>query len=492
MIKSLYTKLAISLLVLFCLLGISIFTATQYAVDMYQQEIEQRLNRNLARQIVDHEVLRDQRISEIPLKDIFHMVMVVNPSIEIYLLDQTGKIITFSAPAGKVKRDHINLEPIKKWLKGDVSYPLTGDDPRNPGRKKVFSVSRIPERGKLQGYLYVILGGESFDTISQKFKGSYIIKLSTLWIVASLFFALVTGLILFAHLTRRLKRLATVMDSFDMTKPATRLQSITCKNSRKGDEIDRLAFTFSQLVDRLKIQMENLKQIDSLRRDLIANVSHDLRTPLATLHGYIETMSIKNNTLSLEERQHHISIALQHCKRLNKLVDELFELTKLDSCETKVQYEPFNITELTHDVVQKFKLSAKKKHIIIQIDHDQDLPFANADVGMIERVLENLLDNALRHTSEGDLIRFSFNVQDGDLAVCIRDTGSGIPEDDLPYIFDRFYKRERIQGSQINQSGLGLAIAKRILELHRRTIIVESTIGSGASFTFFLPIFYPV
>jgi signal transduction histidine kinase len=459
---------------------------------MYQQEIIQRLNRNLAKQIVQHEILiKNGRIREKPLKDLFHMIMVVNPNIEIYLLDQTGKIIAFSAPAGKVKRDHINLGPIKRWLEGDDSYPLTNDDPRNPRRKKVFSVARIPDRGKVQGYLYVILGGESFDTIAQKFKGSYIIKLSTLWIVASLLFALLTGLLLFAYLTRRLKRLATIMDSFNMTQTATRLHSITNEDRRDGDEIDRLASAFSQLVDRLQIQMENLKQIDTLRRDLIANVSHDLRTPLATLHGFIETLSIKNNTLDSEERRHHIAIALQHCERLNKLVDELFELAKLDSCETKVQYEPFNIIELAHDVVQKFNLSAEKKHITIQIDHEQVIPFANADVGLIERVIENLLDNAVRHTSKDGLIRLSFNIQDGDLAIHIRDTGCGIPEEDLPYIFDRFYKKERSQGSQTNQSGLGLAIAKRILELHQKTITVQSTVGSGTSFTFFLPLYHP-
>jgi signal transduction histidine kinase len=237
--------------------------------------------------------------------------------------------------------------------------------------------------------------------------------------------------------------------------------------------------------------MENLKQADTLRRELVANVSHDLRTPLATLQGYIETLLLKNKSLTEKDRQHHLEIAIQHCQRLSNLVDELFELAKLDSREIQIQCEPFNISELAHDVVQKFDLSAEERQISIQIDHNQDLPFANADIAMIERVIENLLDNAVRHTSPGGSIRLTFSAQNGDISVCVSDTGCGIPEEDLPHIFDRFYHRDRTHESKTGYSGLGLAIAKRILELHDKSIIVESKARSGTTFTFFLPVYHP-
>jgi signal transduction histidine kinase len=492
MVKSLYTKLAIVLLVLFCLLGVSILIVTQFASDMYQQEVVQKLNKNLADQIVAQKILmEDNRINEKGLKDVFHMLMVVNPSIEIYLLDPAGKILAFSAPPGKVKLDRVDLVPIKKWFENDVVYPLTGDDPRNPARKKVFSVARIPKQGELQGYLYIILAGEIFDSIAQKLRGSYIMQLSVWWIMASLLFALTTGLLLFAYLTRRLKRLANAMDSFDMTQTTSRLQSIVREDGQHGDEIDRLAFTFRQLVERIQIQMEDLKRADRLRRELVANVSHDLRTPLATLQGYVETLLLKNNNLTEKDRKHHLEIATQHCQRLSNLVDELFELAKLDSREIEVQSEPFNINELAHDVVQKFSLSAEERQITIQIEHNPQLPFVNADIAMIERVIENLLDNAVRHTSPGGSIRLTFSAQNGDISIRISDTGCGIAEEDLPHIFDRFYHRDRTQESKTGYSGLGLAITKRILELHSKTIMVESKAGSGTTFTFFLPVYHP-
>jgi hypothetical protein len=252
-----------------------------------------------------------------------------------------------------------------------------------------------------------------------------------------------------------------------------------------------LTVTFKQLVDRIQRQVTELKKADSLRRELVTNVSHDLRTPLATLQGYIETLFLKDKSLSADDRKHHLEIAIQHCERLSKLVNELFELAKLDSHEIQVRYEPFNISELAHDVVQKFELSAQEKQLNIEIDLDPGLPFVNADIAMIERVIENLLENAVRHTPAGGSIRLTFSPQNADIAVGVSDTGCGIPREDLPFIFDRFYRREKTQTGQTGYSGLGLAIARRILELHNKSIQVESTPGSGTTFTFLLPAHSP-
>ncbi|MEE4262345.1 MAG: ATP-binding protein [Desulfobacteraceae bacterium] len=493
MVKSLYSKLAIALLGLFCLLGVSIVILTQVASDMYQQEVVQKLNRDLARQIAAQKnLMQDHQINQKGLTEIFDMLMVVNPSIEVYLLSPGGDILAYSAPPGKVKRDRVDLRPIKKWFEAGTVFPLTGDDPRNPDKKKVFSAARIPEQGALQGYLYIILGGELFDSIAQKLKGSYIMQLSAWWLAASLLFVLAAGLLLFAYLTRRLRRLAVVMASVDLEQTAVQLESMSAMDRLPGDEIDRLTVTFKQLVDRIQTQVEKLKKADSMRRELVTNVSHDLRTPLATLKGYIETLFLKDKRLSASDRKHHLEIAIQHCERLSQLVDELFELAKLDSNEIQVRYEPFNISELAHDVMQKFDLSAKEKQLSMQIDLDPDLPFVNADIAMIERVIENLLENAVRHTPPGGSIRLTLSPQNADIAVGVSDTGCGISGEDLPFIFDRFYQREKTRTGQKGYSGLGLAIARRVLELHNKPIQVESTPGSGTTFTFLLPAHHPV
>ena len=202
MLRSLYSKLAVVLAGLFFLLGLSLVGVIVFSAGMYQQEVNQKLNRSLAQQIVGEKLLmEDNRVNQEALEDIFHMLMVINPSIELYLLDSEGTILAYSAPQGKVQRKRVDLGPVKRWLEGDMTIPLLGDDPRERNRRKVFSAARIPEHGKLEGYLYVILGGEIYHTIVQTLKGSFILQLSAWMIFASLLFALAAGLIIFAVLT---------------------------------------------------------------------------------------------------------------------------------------------------------------------------------------------------------------------------------------------------------------------------------------------------
>jgi signal transduction histidine kinase len=351
----------------------------------------------------------------------------------------------------------------------------------------VFAAARIIEQDKLQGYLYVILGGETYDSVVQKLKASYILQLSTWVIIASLLFALIAGLVLFASLTGRLKRLANAMDAFRSGAGHQPIEFPSRKPGRTADEIDRLGSTFTEMAARIEDQMAQLQRSDALRRELIANVSHDLRTPLTTLQGYIETLFLKEESLSKEDRRSYLETAIKHCERLNKLVSELLELAKLDSYDISAQREPFNLSELVQDVIQKFQLKANEKQISISTKCEKNLPFVNADIGLIERVLENLIENAIHHTPAGGSIRLALAPEAEDIAVQISDTGRGIPEEKLDHIFDRYYQLNTRHKSAPGHSGLGLSITKKILELHDRSINVASVPGSGTTFTFQLP-----
>jgi signal transduction histidine kinase len=491
--KSLYSKLAAVLTGLFFLVGLTIIVVTIFSTDMYQQEVNQRLNRQLAEQIVATKLLmQDNRVNQEALEDIFHMLMVINPSIEIYLLNPEGHILAFSAAPGKVKRKRVGLEPIRELLEEQASLPVLGDDPRNPSGNKVFTVARIPGQGPLQGYLYVILGGETYDSIVQKVKASYILQLSVWMIFASLLFALIAGLVLFASLTGRLKRLANAMDAFRSGAPHQPIELPSNKKSYTADEIDRLGSTFKEMAARIEAQVAQLQKSDALRRELIANVSHDLRTPLANLHGYIETLLLKEDSLSQQDRRNYLETAIRHCDRLNKLVSELLELAKLDAYDISAKREPFNLNELVQDVVQKFQLKVNEKKIALSIKGEKNLPFVNADIGLIERVLENLIENAIQNTPPGGSIRLVLTPQKEDISVQVSDTGYGIPKEEQAHIFNRFYKLDKSRKSEPGHSGLGLAITKKILEIHDRSIEVASALGSGTTFTFQLPVNSPV
>jgi len=492
MFKSLYSKLAAVLTGLFCLVGLAIIVVTLFSTEMYQQEVNQRLNRRLAEQIVAENLLMQKnRVNQEALADIFHMLMVINPSIEVYLLDARGKILEFSAAPGKVKRSRVDLEPIRDMLDKNVTIPIQGDDPRDPGGQKVFSVARIPEQGPLQGYLYVILGGEIYDTVVQKLKASYILQLSAWMIFASLLFALIAGLVLFASLTARLKRLANAMDAFSGGTGHQPMKLASNRRRHGADDIDRLGLAFTEMAARIEDQLDQLQRSDAMRRELVANVSHDLRTPLATLQGYIETMLLKEDDLDPAARRSYLETAIKHCERLSKLVSELLELAKLDASDIRAEREPFNLSELVQDVVQKFQLVAKEKQITLSTTCDKNLPFVHADIGLIERVLENLIENAVHNTPPGGSVQLLLTPCRADVAVRVRDTGHGIPAQDLTRIFNRFYQLDQSRKSELGHSGLGLAITKKILELHDRSIDVASTLGSGTTFSFQLPIESP-
>lgn len=229
-----------------------------------------------------------------------------------------------------------------------------------------------------------------------------------------------------------------------------------------------------------------MQKKDTLRRDLVAQVSHDLRTPLASLRGYLETLKLKSGTLSPAEREEYLQAALRQSEGLSQRVGALFELAKFDAQETPPQYEPFSIAELVQDVIQKFQPDAEQRRVVLSMTGALDIGWVNADIAMIERVFDNLIENALRHTPSGGQVRVVLVEQGSAIEVRIEDSGDGIDAADLPQVFDRFYRGSKA-GSGDEHVGLGLAIVKRILDLHGCEIRVSSECGHGTCFTFVLP-----
>jgi two-component system, OmpR family, sensor kinase len=486
MLKTIYGKITAILLCLFLLIGLLYVFITFFVTKLYIQEVDQRLYHSLAEYLVSKNTyMKEGKINENALEESFKMLMHINPTIELYLLDAQGKILSFSAPAEKIKRKQVSLEPLKNFLGERTSLPILGDDPRDPDRKKVFSVSPLPLKGPVEGYLYIILGGESYDSIAQILQKSYILRLS-IWIaIAGLLFVFLTGLLLFSFLTRRLRKLTTAVESFkesNFNEPAA-LSGFFDKHP--GDEIDRLGMAFSQMSDRIIEQLNKIKEVDSLRRELVSNVSHDLRTPLTSLHGYLETLSIKGDSLSPQEQKKYLTIAIKHSERLRKLIAELFELAKLDSQEVKLTCEPCHLGELLQDILQKNQITAEKQKINFQTELPENLPFVFIDIGLIERAIQNLIDNSLRYTREGGTVTISLLPEESRITAKFSDNGYGISEEDLPYIFDRYYRAKKDDSAS---AGLGLAITKRILELHGSGIKVQSELNVGTTFIFSLPL----
>lgn len=484
MFRTLYSRLALTLFILLLLVGLILFQLIGRSSTQYQQEVSQKLNASLAEHIVaDQPLMQDQKLNQQALDGLFHNLMVINPSIELYLLDTQGVVLGYSAPAGKVKRTQIDLDPVKKFIGNSARFPLKGDDPRALDGQKVFSAAEIRNDNGMQGYLYIVLGGEQYDHVVEMLGNSYTLDTALQVLLVALMAALLGGLIVFALQTRRLRLLGNVMRNYAGKDRSGDILLRFPETGKTNDEIDELGQQFNAMSEKINKQIHELRHIDGMRREMVANVSHDLRTPLTTMRGYLETLLLKNEELSVEEKKQYLETALSHSQHLGKLVEELFELARLDSSESIVFSEPFSMGELVQDVTQTFQLRAQKKSIQLDAILNPEAPLIYGDIAMLQRVLENLLENGLRHTPEGGRISVSVNVDSGNVVVQITDTGCGIPAEDLPRIFERFYQQDVNRTGSTN-AGLGLAIVKRILELHGSVIKVRSEIDHGTTFSF--------
>ena len=486
--NTLFAKLSAALLIIVVLMGSVFFVVGRNNTKLYYEELTQRLNSPIAMYVTGQRTLISDGVPDLDsLRDLAGHAMVINPTAEIYLLDSDGKILGHAMPPETVMLDRVDLVPLKKLIAGSEPMPIRGDDPRSGSTRKVFSAFEVRTEDHLEGYLYVVLGGQTYEALSDDIGGSYVGKISFFGAIAIVLATATIGLLVFGLLTRRLKRLSEEMrrvsdSDFDLPPQI----EIT---SAGADEIDQLAHSFVTMSGKIKDQFAQLRENDNLRRELVSNISHDLRTPLSAMQGYLETLIIKGTSLSDEERDRYLKIARRHTVRLGSLIGDLFELSKLDSASVTPQLEKFSVPELVQDVAQEFQLEADRKEITLSLNLDTNSAFTIGDIGLIQRVLENLVRNAIRFTPIGGEVTLSIAERPQTVAVAVSDTGSGIPDQEIPRIFDRFYRSEQGEEARSDSSGLGLAIVKRILDLHESRITVVSKVNAGTRFEFELPLY---
>lgn len=201
-----------------------------------------------------------------------------------------------SHPARGIKRSTVSLPPVR-WLLRGAALPILADDPADPNRQRIFSAAPILRGGRVEGTLYILIGGDDYDSVLGMLQGSYVLRLASGLLVTSLLLGIATGLLLFRYLTRRLESLASAIEASRQEGFARPLRFSPARDSGAGDEIDRLGVSFHEMARQIHQQMRTLEETDALRRELVANVSHDLRTPLASLRGYVQTLQMKDGRL---------------------------------------------------------------------------------------------------------------------------------------------------------------------------------------------------
>ncbi|WP_188151399.1 sensor histidine kinase [Teredinibacter waterburyi] len=486
-LQKLHSRLSLSLFIVFVIVGCAAAVLFVRSSQAYHQQVTQLMHKDLAAHVAGNYLLFENGSPNLESAEhTFHELMILGPNFEFYVLGKDGEILACSTDPANIKRNKVSLVPVNKFISGaPLDNPLRGEDPRSDIREKVFSASAIYNNGVLDGYLYVILGSEIYDDIAGMVAQSKTMQWGLLLFSVGLVFTFIATLWLTGFITSPLRKLTKQVQQVPLGQRASNAAELFQHwQPNSQNEIHSLGSAFKQLLENLQEQYDKVLTVDQLRKELLSHVSHDLRTPLASLLGYLETWEMQYGEQADEKSSVYIATAKKSAHKISNLVEQLFELAHLDSGDVQVNIEEFAIAELVQDVLQKFQISADQKSITLSVYPKDSGLRVVGDIEKLERVFTNLIDNALRHTEQGGTITVRLAKNGHAVAIEVADNGIGIPADDLPHVFDPHFKAcNSVRGNTAN-GGLGLAITKKLLDLHRTSIKVSSAVNSGTSFLF--------
>jgi two-component system phosphate regulon sensor histidine kinase PhoR len=275
---------------------------------------------------------------------------------------------------------------------------------------------------------------------------------------------------------KALQRELTLTDSQTNTERHVEISAVPMKNDA--------ALTTGVVV--LCHDITQLKRLDQIRSDFVANVSHELRTPLSILRGYIETL-LDNPKTSREELSRILEVMERHSKRLGLLIDDLLSLAQLESSSANLEISQVRVPELFNDVIRDWKEKLANKNLKVIVDLPPDAPAIGADATRLREVLYNLLENAVKYSRQNGEIRLQAAERGSEIVLSVSDDGIGISKDDLPRIFERFYRADKARSRELGGTGLGLAIVKHIAQLHGGRVEAESEPGRGTTIRVLIP-----
>lgn len=336
-----------------------------------------------------------------------------------------------------------------------------------PEKHNYFMQAITAENGKIVGSVMTCTMTRDMDTLLESMIKTII--MSTLWLMLA---TLVAVYFITERLVSPLRAMSRASRAFARGQFDVRV------TVHGNDEVAQLAEAFNNMAS-------SMQHSDEMRRLFIANVSHDLRTPMTTISGFIE--SILDGAIPQDKIPHYLGIISGEVKRLSRLVSSLLDITKIQAGERKFNMAPFDICEMAREIIISSEQRLEDKRLDVEFDADRDNMFVNADRDAIHQVLYNLCDNGIKFARESGKYAISIKEIGSKVEVSVFNEGEGITPEDVPFVFDRFYKSDRSRGLDKTGVGLGLYISRTIIEAHGERIKVESAHGEWCRFTFTLP-----
>ncbi|CAN5862557.1 ATP-binding protein [soil metagenome] len=469
---------------LFCIitgLGILFIAITYLATTYYHEASTELLNKNVAAHIATFtSPFTLTGISKEKADTVFQNAMVLSPGSEVYFLDTTGKVIYFHASEKEIRQWQVDLKAIAKYIEHKGEKFIKGSDPKDASGKKIFSAAVVKNAGRKLGYIYVILDSKQSENIMKLLFGSHIIKLALQALIIIILLTLLFSLLYLQRISRNFQAMIEVLEKFEAGDYTARFET------EQKNELQPVTHAFNKMATLLSLSIEKLTISEQERKNFIANISHDLRTPLSIARGYVETLMLKTE-INKEDYDHYTQLIHNKLLQIENLAKQLFELSKMESVEFKLTKEPFVFTEIVRESVNTFQMLAAEKNIILHCSECQEHIWVNADIALIERVVQNLVDNALKNTNTNGIIDITISVDDTKVIFKIENEGNELSNDLLRWIND-FNEKNTVTGERPKKAGLGLMIVQKILQLHHSSLKAHTSTGKNI-FSFAIPLY---
>lgn len=467
-------------------LGLIFIAITYISTTQFYQASTQLLNKDVAAHIAKFtSPFEPGRFNKERADSVFYNAMVISPSIEVYFLDTTGRVIYYHAADSAIRLWQLQPDNIRKHiLKGGTDY-IKGPDPRDPGNPKIFSAAEVLLHGKKIGYIYVILGSNEYRSVSEMFLQSHVGVLVLKAFAVILILSVIISILYVNRLQKRFNKVIQVLRQYQQGNLDVRF------GTEISDEFAPVSQAFNKMADLLQINFDKLKRSEKERKDFIANISHDLRTPLSVARGFAETMLVKgsDHAMGKEEQALYTKQVLAKLAQIENMVSQLFELSRMESPQFQPAKEPFIFSEILQEIVNASAIAAERKKLQLSCRGCEESSWIFADIRMMERVVQNLLDNAIKYTPEEGCIRIELTKRDQQLALQFENRGQPLNRKLADWINGAVINGET--AVRPNSPGLGLTIVKKILELHGYPFRAETDSGWGTRFMILIPV-YPL
>ncbi|MBE6700436.1 MAG: HAMP domain-containing histidine kinase [Ruminococcaceae bacterium] len=479
MYRNIFSKYILTFMVIVVTNFILFILIASFLINGYSVEMKKELMENSSQSIYSS-LNGVMTLSKMPLEDIIkvdngYIVDVLNENAEantavIFITDNQGRVLVASNNAKGIIPSKVDEALVEGYLSEDYSYSTLGGIFKKEHINVIHPINVFPP-GRADYDSETSLGAificsENNNPIIKRLGSSVFITL--LWIFG---FSFVAVYFVSERISRPLKEMSRAAKNFAKGNFSVRVPV------RGNDEVSELATAFNNMAGSLEKLEEN-------RSQFISNVSHDLRTPMTTISGFID--GILSGTIPKDKTDYYLEIVASEVKRLSRLVNSLLDITRIQSGERKFTMTSFDACELARQVLISCESRIDKKKLDIVFECDDDNMNVIADRDAIHQIMYNLVDNAVKFSNEGGTITLTVRENDDKLYVTVRNTGMGISKEELPHVFEQFYKSDRSRGLDKTGVGLGLYISKTIIDQHGEEMWVTSEEGVFCEFTFTL------